>query len=143
MEKCLILIKPDGISRGLLPMIVEHINNAGLGICEKEFLTASVEQCRDHYNIKVRNYGATEEQIVHYLSKSYIKNGNICVLVVVGINAVEKAFEIKTKIRKDFALDTLEKCTAEGRALHNVMHSSETADDAEKEIKVWLNRDIV
>ena len=52
--------------------------------------------------------------------------------------AVEKSKEIKFKIRNDFVSDTLEKCRAEGRALHNIMHSSESVEEAEKEIEVWL-----
>jgi nucleoside-diphosphate kinase len=138
IEKCLVLIKPDGISRGLMPIIISDIKRSGLKIEKQKFLTASEKQCRQHFQVKAQNYGATEKQIVEYLSRSYIKNGGICVLVVSGVNAVLKALKIKTKIRNAFGIDTREICKAEGRALHNLMHSSESADDAKKEIRIWL-----
>ena len=140
MEKSLILIKPDGIARGLLPIILSYIENCDLVISEQKFLTATEEQCRKHHSIKNRSYGATEEQIVDYLSRSYIKNKNICVLKVVGENAISKTYQVKMKIRNDFVIDTLEKCHLEKRALHNVMHSSETAEEAEEEIEIWLKK---
>jgi nucleoside-diphosphate kinase len=138
-EKCLVLIKPDGISRELLPIILDFINSSGLSVVEQKFLTATEDQCRRHHNVKMRNYGATEDQTVDYLSRSYIKNKNICAIVVEGQNAVEKSYQIKVRVRTDFGIDTLEKCKAEGRSLHNVMHSSETVDEAHQEIKIWLN----
>ena len=137
-EKCLVLIKPDGISRGLMPLILQRIKEAGLVILEQKFITATEDQCRQHHNIKTRNYGATEEQIVDYLARSYVNKGNICVMVVEGERAVEKSYEIKVSVRDSFCIDTPEKCKAECRALHNVMHSSENLSDAEKEIEVWL-----
>ncbi|MFA6464020.1 MAG: nucleoside-diphosphate kinase [Candidatus Paceibacterota bacterium] len=137
-EKCLVLIKPDGISRGLLPLILDNIRQSGLVILEQKFLTATEDQCKKHHNIKTRNYGATEEQIVDYLARSYIKNENICAMILKGENAVERALEVKMKIRETYCTDDKEKCKREGRALHNIMHSSESVEDTEKEIDVWL-----
>ncbi|HEY4509012.1 MAG TPA: nucleoside-diphosphate kinase [Candidatus Paceibacterota bacterium] len=137
-EKSLVLVKPDGISRGLLPHIIQNILDSDLLILEQKFISATEKQCREHYNVKARNYGATEEQIIDYLSKSYIKDHNICAMVVMGEKAIIRMLEIKKVVRDNFTIDTLEKCQEEGRALHNVMHSSETPEEAQEEIKVWL-----
>ena len=55
-----------------MPLILERIKGEGLVILEQKFITATEDQCRQHYNIKTRNYGATEEQIVSYLAKSWL-----------------------------------------------------------------------
>ncbi len=142
-ERCLVLIKPDGLSRGLLPTIISRIQDAGLIITEQKYITASEEQCRGHYHVKTRNYGATETQIVDYLCKSYVKDNSVCALIVEGENAVAVAHEIKMKIRKEFGIDTIEKADSEGRALHNVMHASETPAHAEMEIEIWFHNKIL
>ena len=138
-ENCLILIKPDGISRGLVPTIRNRILAAGLTILQEKYITATEDQCRKHYQVKMRNYGASEDQTVKYLSRSYVKEGSVLVMLVSGKQAIAKALKIKTDMRKNFALDTLEKCTAEGRSLYNILHSSENEDDAKKEAIIWLS----
>ncbi len=133
------MVKPDGISRGLLPEILKHIKNSGLSIQKRRSLIATEKYCRKHYGIKEKNKGVSEKQMLEFLKLSYLKGKKVQVLIVCGKDVINKAYSLKMRVRKYFCNDTLRKCRAEKRALRTILHSSETKKEARKEIRAWLN----
>ena len=51
LEKEFVMIKPDGVQRGLIGEIITRIENAGLKIISLKMLKVSKEQAEEHYSI--------------------------------------------------------------------------------------------
>lgn len=49
-ERSLVIIKPDGIQRGLIGEIIRRFEQTGLKFTAFKFLVATPEQCTTHYN---------------------------------------------------------------------------------------------
>jgi nucleoside-diphosphate kinase len=49
MEKTLVLVKPDGVQRGLIGEVISRLERRGLRLIAAKFL--AVSQGRDHYAI--------------------------------------------------------------------------------------------
>lgn len=48
-ERTVVLVKPDGVKRGLIGAVVQRLEQRGLKIVAMKMVTASREQARDHY----------------------------------------------------------------------------------------------
>lgn len=133
MERTLVIVKPDGVRRGLIGEVVRRFEQRGLGIAEMRLMNAAREVVEEHYvEHRERPFFAS---VVDYLT-----SGPIVVLAVEGDNAVKAcrammgatnpAEAAPGTIRGDFAL-TIEE---------NVVHGSADPEAAERELQVWFPR---
>lgn len=174
-EKTLVLIKPDGVRRGLSGGIIQRIEQRGLKILALGMIEASKEQIDGHYPkdpVWIKRLG--EKTLVTYKKYGYDVNkeletkdpaeigkmvrewlidfmcsGPIIKIVVKGTHAVDmirklfgqtmpSAAETGT-IRGDFSVDSAAAANRDKRAVHNIVHASETPEEAEYEIKFWFS----
>jgi len=130
-ERTLVLIKPDGVRRGLIGAVISRIERKGLKIVALELRTLSVETASTHYAEHVGK--PFFEAVV-----DFITSGPLVALVAEGPRAVE-AFRglagatdpVKAApgtIRGDHALEIGE----------NVVHGSDSPESAEREIKIFF-----
>jgi len=131
MERILILIKPDGIKRGLIGRIINQYEEKSLEIVALKMITATVDIARKHYS---------EHEGREYFEKliNYITEGKICAMVLMGEKAVEVARKINGdkdpvkaelgSIRGKFAIDKTK----------NLVHASDSIESAEREIAIWF-----
>lgn len=141
----LVLIKPDGVKRLLARQIFSRYADAGLTIVYKwEPIKATYEQLFEHYETigKLRTRKGEEifEETLRYMMSGFITKA-----IVAGPNAVEVVREIngatkpweaeKGTIRADFGSKD------PNGPLLNVVHSSATPEEAEKEIMLWFSDD--
>ena len=130
-ERTLVLIKPDGVRRGLIGAVISRIERKGLKIVALELRTLSVETASTHYAEHVGKpfFGPVVD---------FITSGPLVALVAEGPRAVE-AFRglagatdpVKAApgtIRGDHALEIGE----------NVVHGSDSPESAEREIKIFF-----
>ncbi|HSE28999.1 MAG TPA: nucleoside-diphosphate kinase [Candidatus Saccharimonadales bacterium] len=78
----------------------------------------------------------------------FMQSGPVVCMVVEGIQAVEMVRKLAGHtlpfkadvgtIRGDFSVDSPAVANAEKRSIHNLFHASETAAEAENEIKLWF-----
>ena len=83
----------------------------------------------------------------------YMKSGPVVAMVWQGAHAVgivrkiigstEPMTSDVGTIRGDFVTDSYVMSGAEDRAIRNIVHASESAEEAEKEIKIWFKEDDV
>lgn len=81
----------------------------------------------------------------------YMQSGPVVAMVVEGIQAVEMVRKLAGHtlpfkaavgtIRGDFSVDSPAVANVEKRAIHNLFHASETAKEAENEMKLWFGED--
>lgn len=136
MERTFVIIKPDGVQRGLIGEIVGRFERRGLKIVGMKFMQVSDELAREHY--------AVHEGKPFYAGLiAYITSAPVVALVLEGtdaIAAVRKTLgatkpaeaEMGT-IRADFGLEI-------GR---NLVHGSDGPETAASEIALWFGDDTV
>lgn len=79
---------------------------------------------------------------------AYMQSGPIVALVVEGIHAIAMVRKIAGHtlpnmaemgtIRGDYSVDSPAVANIEGRAIHNIMHASETPEESANEIGLWF-----
>ncbi len=136
MERTFVIIKPDGVQRGLIGEIVGRFERRGLKIAAMRFLQVSDELARTHYAVHAgRPFYAG--------LIGYIVSGPVVALVLEGTNAITVVRKMlgATKpgeaelgsIRADFGLEI-------GR---NLVHGSDGPETAASEIALWFGDDLV
>jgi nucleoside-diphosphate kinase len=130
-DRTLVLIKPDGVRRGLAGEVLARIERKGLRIVAMDMRTVGKDLAETHYAEHVEKpfYGSLVD---------FITSGPLVALVAEGTRAIE-AFRalagatdpVKAApgtIRGDYALEVQD----------NIVHGSDSPDSAEREIKIFF-----
>lgn len=132
MERTLILVKPDGVQRGLIGEVISRFERRGLRLLGMKFMQMDRELAARHYHIhKGKDF---YEGLL-----DYITSGPIVAMVWEGTNAIQVARDMMGltrpheaapgTIRGDLALDV-------GR---NIVHGSDGAETAIFEIDLFFD----
>ena len=134
MERTLILIKPDGVSRGLIGEIVRRIERKGLRIIALKMIRVTKELADRHYAEHVEKPFFPE-------LRAFITSGPTVAMVVQGDEAVGLSRKLMgaTKfteaeagtIRGDFAFSMTE----------NLVHGSDSTESSAREIGLFFSDD--
>ena len=131
-ERTLVIVKPDGVQRGLIGPILSRLEGRGLKIVGLKLVQVSQELAAQHY--------AEHAGKGFYAGLlSYITSGPVVVLCAEGTSAVQMVRNsvgatnplnaAPGTIRGDMALDI-------GR---NLIHASDAVATAERELALWFN----
>ncbi len=131
MERTLVLVKPDGVQRGLIGEVTSRLEHRGLRLVAAKFMQVSKELAETHYAIhKGKPF---YEGLI-----SYITSAPVMAMVWEGPNAVAAVRQTMGStrpteaapgtLRHDFALEV-------GR---NLTHASDEPANAEKEVALWF-----
>ena len=133
-EKTLILVKPDGVQRGLIGIIISRVEARGLRITAMKMLQVSREMALKHY-------GVHEGKPFFDGLVSFITSGPVVAMVLEGRSAVEMARNTMGvtdplraqpgTIRGDLGVDI-------GR---NLVHGSDSPETAAQEIALFFSED--
>ncbi|MEK6264262.1 MAG: nucleoside-diphosphate kinase [Clostridium sp.] len=131
MERTLVLIKPDGVNRGLVGRIINQYEEKSLEIVALKMMMATKESAEKHYSEHAtKNF--FEELI------SYITEGKICAIILMG----EKAVDVVRKINGDKDPTKAEIGSIRGKftldKTQNLVHASDSSESAEREITIWF-----
>lgn len=131
MEKTLILVKPDGVQRGLMGEIIARFERRGLKLIGMKFMQMSRELAETHY-------GVHRERPFFSGLVEYITSGPIVAMAWEGNNAIAAARATigATKpveatpgsIRGDLGMEV-------GR---NLVHGSDSPENGEKEVSLFF-----
>ncbi|MGK8508918.1 nucleoside-diphosphate kinase [Nocardia asiatica] len=131
-EQTLVLIKPDGVARGLVGEVLARIERKGLKIVALELKQVSQELAEGHYAEHAQKpfFGSLIEFITSGPVVAAILEGPRAIAafrqIAGGTDPVEKA--VPGSIRGDFALETQE----------NLVHGSDSPESAKREIALWF-----
>lgn len=134
MERTLVLMKPDGIQRGLIGEVVKRFERKGLKLVGIKMMSLDEALLREHY-------AHIAKQPFYPGVEKFMKSTPVIAMCWEGIEAVEtvrfiagitkaRAADMGT-IRGDFAMSVA--C--------NVIHASDNYENAVKEIKRFFNPD--
>lgn len=147
-EKTLVLIKPDGVKRGLIGRVLQRFEDAGMKIVAAKMRNVGAEHALKHYteDITIRRGERVRTMLIDFL-----KSGPVLAFVVEGINAIENVRKIvgttepksaaPGTIRGDFAHVSFSHADEAGKVVENLIHASSDAADAEREVWLWFNED--
>lgn len=130
-DRTLVLVKPDGVRRGLVGEVISRLERRGLTLVAMQLRTLDRESA-------TRHYGEHEGKPFFEGLVDFITGGPLVALVVEGPNAVEAVRglmgatdPVKSapgSIRGDFALEIGE----------NIVHGSDSAESAAREIGIFF-----
>ncbi|GAA4876248.1 MULTISPECIES: nucleoside-diphosphate kinase [Saccharopolyspora] len=131
-ERTLVLVKPDGVERGLVGEVISRIERKGLKLVALDLRTVDRQVAEEHYAEHAEKpfFGSLVE---------FITTGKVVAAIVEGPRAisafrqlaggtdpVEKA--APGSLRGDYGLEVQ----------YNLVHGSDSPESAEREIKLWF-----
>ncbi len=131
-ERTLVLIKPDGVGRGLVGEIIARIEHKGLTLAALELRMVPHDLAEQHYAEHMDRpfFGSLLEFITSAPVVAAVVQGERAVAafrqLAGGTDPVEKA--VPGSIRGDLALETQS----------NLVHGSDSIDSAKREIALWF-----
>ncbi|MFZ2410101.1 MAG: nucleoside-diphosphate kinase [Candidatus Methanoperedens sp.] len=129
MERTYVMVKPDGVQRGLVGEVIRRIERRGLKIVALRMNTISPDSAKKHYAEHAQKpfFNSLVSFITSGPSVSMVVEGKNAVSVMRAINGATNPVNAATgSIRGDFALDT-------GR---NIVHASDSVESAKREISI-------
>lgn len=131
MERTLVLVKPDGVQRGLTGEIIKRLENRGLKLVAAKFVHIDRSFAEEHY--AVHKGKPFFEGLIEYITSSplmaMVWEGPEAVAAVrQTMGATKPTLAAPGTIRHDFALEM-------GR---NLTHASDSVENAATEINLWF-----
>jgi nucleoside-diphosphate kinase len=134
VEKTLVLVKPDGVQRGLIGEIIKRLENRGLRLIGAKFIQVSRELAEEHYGIHKGK--AFYESLLDYITSAPVMamawDGPSAVAAIRQTMGATRPTEAAPgSVRHDFGLEI-------GR---NLTHASDSVENGEKEVSLWFSKD--
>ncbi len=132
MERSLVLVKPDGVQRGLIGEIIYRLERRGLKLAGAKFLRVSQDLAETHY--AVHKGKPFYEGLIAYITSAPVmamvwEGPNAIVAVRQTMGATRPTEAAPGSIRHDFGLEV-------GR---NLTHASDSVDNGEQEVTLWFS----
>lgn len=131
MERTFLMIKPDGVQRGLIGEIVSRFERKGLQLVAAKLIQVSGEQAKMHY--------AEHEGKPFYPALiSFITSGPVFAMVWQGDQAIELC---RLLIGKTNSLEAAPGTIRGDYAVHtnrNLIHGADSKESAEREIAIYF-----
>ena len=168
-ERTFVIIKPDGVQRGLIGEIIKRYERTGLKLVGLKFGVVEEKKFWDHYNKddawflkkgtkiaedkRANNLPVDKEpleygkdiirQLVKFMTSGpvlmMVWEGNAAAIVVKKITGdTEPATSDIGTIRGDLTVDSYTIAAVDDRAVRNLIHCSESAEEAKREISIWF-----
>lgn len=136
MQTTFIMIKPDGVQRGLVGEIINRFEQKGLRLVGLKQLIPSQELAASHYAVH------SERPFYQGLIK-FITSGPVVAMAWRGVEAISVARNLigptngreasPGTIRGDYAMDIG----------HNIIHGSDAEETADFELNLWFEEELV
>lgn len=134
MERTLLMVKPDGVQRGLIGEIVGRFERKGFQLAAAKLIQVSEEQAAKHYE---EHYGRDYyDRLV-----KFITSGPVFAMVWQGDRVIGLS---RAMIGKTDALEAAPGTIRSDFAVHtnfNLIHGSDSPENAEREIAVYFAKE--
>src|SRR5690554_8149320 len=131
MQRTLILVKPDGVQRGLIGPIIERFERRGLKLVGLKFMQMSRELAEQHYAIHQGK--PFYDGLVNYITSGPIvamawEGKEAIAMARATVGATNPVAAAPGTIRGDFGVEI-------GR---NLVHGSDSPENGEKEVALFF-----
>lgn len=174
-ERTYVMVKPDGVKRGLIGEIIGRFEKRGLKVVALSMVRPAREQMDNHYPkseawIKrvgektlatyakygydaIKELGTTDPTEIGKKVRGWLldfmTSAPVVKMVIEGVHAIDMVRKLAGEtmpcnaavgtIRGDFSVDSAAAANKEKRSVMNIVHASETPEEAAHEIKHWFN----
>lgn len=148
IEQTLVLVKPDGVQRGLVGEIIKRFEQRGLKIVGMKLTHADKSVAEKHYT---EDIAERRGEIVREKLLKFITSGPVIALVVQGVDAIENVRKIVGEtesksaipgtIRGDFSHISFKHADEKEIPVKNLVHASSDKKDAKRELSIWFSVD--
>lgn len=176
IERTMLIVKPDGVRRGLIGEIISRLEKMGLKVVGLKMMKPTRSHINDFYpkekawisrlgektlkTYKEYDVDANKEmgtddpfeigkKVREWLLETWLSGAPVVVMAVEGVHAIANMralvgntmpiFAQPGTIRGDFSIDSAVIANLVGRAVKNIVHASENAEEAKHEIKHWFS----
>lgn len=176
-EKTFLMIKPDGVRKGLVGEIIKRVEQRDLKVVALEMFQATEDDIDSHYPkdekwinrlgektlATYEKYGLNPKeemgtddtmeignQVRGWLIE-FMTSAPMVKMIIQGVHAIDMVRKIvgptmpsdadMGTIRGDFSVDSPALANKEQRAIQNLVHASETKEEASHEIEYWFGGD--
>ncbi len=150
IEQTLLIIKPDGVERGVIGKIITQLEERGLKIVGLKMTTADKQLAEKHYGglgDRLNKRGLEGDKIQAQMI-DFLLSGPVVAMVIEGVKAVEYVKRLAGAtypnesefgtIRGMFAHVTRQHANESDRAVRNLVHASDPDEHPEQEIALWF-----
>ena len=144
IERSLVIIKPDGVERGLIGEVLKRFENTGLKIVGMKMVWIDKKFAEQHY--KAHRKKPFFKELVEFITE-----GPVVAFVVEGVHAVDNARRLVGStspheaspgtIRGDFAHMSMAYASKKGLGGKNLIHASGNKKEADEEVKLWFKKE--
>jgi nucleoside-diphosphate kinase len=131
LERTLVLIKPDGVQRGLVGEVIARLERRGLRLVGAKFMQVSQELAETHYAIhKGKPF---YDGLIAYITSAPVmamawEGPNAIAAVRQTMGATRPTEAAPGSVRHDFGLEV-------GR---NLTHASDSVENGQAEVSLWF-----
>lgn len=134
MERTLVLIKPDGVQRGLIGEIIKRLETRGLRLVAAKFMQVDQSLAERHY--AVHQGKPFYPGLIRYITASPVmamawEGPSAIAAVRQTMGATRPTEAAPGTVRHDFGL----------QAGRNLTHASDSPENGEIEIAMWFEND--
>ena len=144
VERTLVLLKPDAVTRGLVGRVLSRFEDALLKIVASKMVWMDAELNRQHYFDLEDRFGPE----VYNAVATFMQTGPVFAFVLEGVDAVAIVRKLvgatypdeatPGTIRGDYAHQSKAYANANGLPVANLVHASANRGEAKREIDVWF-----
>ena len=132
MERTLVLVKPDGVERGLIGEVISRLERRGLKLVAAKFVQVDRKLAETHY--AVHKGKPFYDGLINYITSAPVmamvwEGPNAVAAVRQTMGATRPTEAAPGTLRHDYALEV-------GR---NLTHASDEPANAEKEVSLWFS----
>jgi nucleoside-diphosphate kinase len=131
MEKTFVMVKPDGVQRGLIGEVIARLERRGLKLVAAKFMPVSQELAERHY--AVHKGKSFYEPLIRYITSAPVmamvwEGPNAVAAVRQTMGSTRPTEAAPGSLRHDYALMV-------GR---NLTHASDSVENGELEVALWF-----
>jgi len=131
LEQSLVLIKPDGVQRGLIGKIITRFEDRGLRLIGAKFLLVNEELAKAHYAV---------HEGKHFYDNliTFITSSPVMAMVWEGPDAISAIRQTVGKTRGTEAAPGTIRHDYGIQAQFNLVHASDSVENGQAEIALWF-----
>jgi len=131
LERTLVLVKPDGVQRGLVGEVISRLERRGMRLVGAKFMQVSLKLAQTHYAIHEGK--PFYDGLIQYITSSPVmamawEGPNAVAAVRQTMGSTRPTEAAPGTIRHDFALEVS----------YNLTHASDTVENGQKEVSLWF-----
>lgn len=148
LQQTLVLVKPDGVARGLTGEVIKRFEQRGLKIIALKLVHINMDRAKQHYTDDITKRRGEK---VRTMLLDFITEGPVVAMIIEGVDAIENvrklvgATESKAAapgtIRGDYTHVSYAHADEKEIPVRNVIHASGDEADAKHEVALWFSID--